>query len=61
MLENKFLDQIFKKSMMMILFCVSIAIFLSLLTFNPNDPGGVLFLCKSQTIFLVKSDRGSLV
>ena len=39
MLENKFLDQIFKKSMMMILFCVSIAIFLSLMTFNPDDPG----------------------
>ena len=39
MLENKFLDLIFKKSMMMILFCVSIAIFLSLMTFNPDDPG----------------------
>ena len=39
MLENKFLNQIFKKSMMMILFCMSIAIFLSLLTFNPDDPG----------------------
>ena len=39
MLENKFLDLIFKKSIMMILFCVSIAIFLSLMTFNPDDPG----------------------
>ena len=52
MLENKFLDQIFKKSMMMILFCVSIAIFLSLLTFNPNDPGwGVVSVQESNNIF----------
>ena len=39
MLENKLLDQIFKKSMMIMLFFVSIAIFLSLLTFHPDDPG----------------------
>ena len=39
MLENKFLNQIFKKSMMILLFFISIAIFLSLLTFNPDDPG----------------------
>ena len=52
MLENKFLDQIFKKSMMMILFCVSIAIFLSLLTFSPNDPGwGVVSEEESNNIF----------
>ena len=52
MLENKFLDQIFKKSMMMILFCVSIAIFLSLLTFNPNDPGwGVVSVQETHNIF----------
>ena len=51
MLENKFLDQIFKKSIMMILFCVSIAIFLSLLTFNPDDPGwGVVSLKESSNI-----------
>ncbi len=52
MLENKFLDQIFKKSMMMMLFCVATAIFLSLLTFNPNDPGwGVASLQESNNIF----------
>ena len=52
MLENKFLNQIFKKSMMMMLFCVSIAIFLSLLTFNPNDPGwGVVSDAEANNIF----------
>jgi len=52
MLENKFLDQIFKKSMMIMLFCVAIAIFLSLLTFNPNDPGwGVASVQESKNIF----------
>ena len=51
MLENKFLNQIFKKSMMLLLFCVSIAIFLSLLTFNPDDPGwGVVSLKESSNI-----------
>ena len=51
MLENKFLNQIFKKSMMLLLFCVSIAIFLSLLTFNPDDPGwGVVSLKDSSNI-----------
>jgi len=52
MLENKFLDQIFKKSMMIMLFCVAIAIFLSLLTFNSNDPGwGVASVQESKNIF----------
>ena len=52
MLENKFSDQIFKKSIMIILFSVSIAIFLSLLTFNPNDPGwGVVSVQESNNIF----------
>ena len=51
MLENKFLNQIFKKSMMLLLFFVSIAIFLSLLTFNPDDPGwGVVSLKESSNI-----------
>ena len=51
MLENKFLNQIFKKSMMLLLFFVSIAIFLSLLTFNPDDPGwGVVSLKDSSNI-----------
>ena len=51
MLENKFLDLIFKKSIMMILFCVSIAIFLSLMTFNPDDPGwGVVSVQESNNI-----------
>ncbi len=51
MLENKFLNQIFKKSMMLLLFCVTIAIFLSLLTFNPDDPGwGVVSLKESSNI-----------
>ena len=36
---------------MMILFCVSIAILLSLLTFNPNDPGwGVVSVQESHNI-----------
>ena len=51
MLENKFLNQIFKKSMMLLLFFVSIAIFLSLLTFNPDDPGwGVVSLKESSNV-----------
>lgn len=51
MLENKFLNQIFKKSTMLLLFFVSIAIFLSLLTFNPDDPGwGVVSLKESSNI-----------
>ena len=51
MIENKFLNQIFKKSMMLLLFFVSIAIFLSLLTFNPDDPGwGVVSLKDSSNI-----------
>ena len=51
MLENKFLNQIFKKSVMLLLFFVSIAIFLSLLTFNPDDPGwGVVSLKESSNI-----------
>ena len=37
--------------MMLLLFCVSIAIFLSLLTFNPDDPGwGVVSLKESSNI-----------
>ena len=51
MLENKFLNQIFKNSVMLLLFFVSIAIFLSLLTFNPDDPGwGVVSLKESSNI-----------
>ena len=51
MLENKFLSQIFKKSMMVMLFFVSISVFLSLFTFNPDDPGwGVVSLKESSNI-----------
>ena len=51
MLENKFLNQIFKNSVMLLLFFVSIAIFLSLLTFNPDDPGwGVVSLKESSNV-----------
>jgi DNA segregation ATPase FtsK/SpoIIIE-like protein len=52
MLENKFLDLILKKSMMILLFLVSTAIFLSLLTFNPDDPGwGVVSMIEPKNIF----------
>ena len=61
MLENKFLNQIFKKSIMILLFFISIAIFLSLLTFNPDDPGWGVVSDKESNNILGELDRGSLV
>ena len=52
MLESKLLDKVVKNSMFMLLFSLSITIFLSLVTFNPDDQGwGVVSVNESTNFF----------
>ncbi|MDC0969111.1 DNA translocase FtsK 4TM domain-containing protein [Alphaproteobacteria bacterium] len=52
MLESKLLDKVVKNSMFMLLFSLSITIFLSLVTFNPDDQGwGVVSVNDSTNFF----------
>ncbi|MDC3410241.1 DNA translocase FtsK 4TM domain-containing protein, partial [Alphaproteobacteria bacterium] len=52
MLESKLLDKLLKNSMFMLLFSLSITIFLSLVTFNPDDQGwGVVSVNESTNFF----------
>ena len=52
MLESKLLDKVVKNSMFMLLFSLSITIFLSLVTFNPDDQGwGVVSVNESTNLF----------
>ncbi|MDA9164949.1 DNA translocase FtsK 4TM domain-containing protein [Alphaproteobacteria bacterium] len=52
MLESKLLDKVVKNSIFMLLFSLSITIFLSLVTFNPNDQGwGVVSVNESTNFF----------
>jgi len=52
MLESKLLDKVVKKSMFMLLFSLSVTIFLSLATFNPDDQGwGVVSVNESTNFF----------
>ena len=52
MLESKLLDKVLKNSMFMLLFSLSITIFLSLVTFNPDDQGwGVVSVNESTNFF----------
>ena len=52
MLESKLLDKVVKNSMFMLLFSSSITIFLSLVTFNPDDQGwGVVSVNESTNFF----------
>ena len=51
MLESKLLDKVVKNSMFMLLFSLSITIFLSLVTFNPDDQGWGVVSVKESTNF----------
>ena len=52
MLESILLDKVVKKSMFMLLFSLSVTIFLSLATFNPDDQGwGVVSVNESTNFF----------
>tara|TARA_B100001093_G_scaffold263486_1_gene251882 strand:+ start:1840 stop:4221 length:2382 start_codon:yes stop_codon:yes gene_type:complete len=52
MLESILLDKVVKKSMFLLLFSLSVTIFLSLATFNPDDQGwGVVSVNKSTNFF----------
>ncbi|MDA9882433.1 DNA translocase FtsK 4TM domain-containing protein [Alphaproteobacteria bacterium] len=51
MLESKLLDKVIKNSMFMLLFSLSISIFLSLVTFNPDDQGWGVVSVKDSTNF----------
>ncbi|MDA9148525.1 DNA translocase FtsK 4TM domain-containing protein [Alphaproteobacteria bacterium] len=52
MLESKLLDKVVKNSMFILLFSLSITIFLSLVTFNPDDQGwGVVSVNESTNLF----------
>ena len=52
MLESKLLDKVVKNSIFMLLFSLSITIFLSLVTFNPDDQGwGVVSVNESTNFF----------
>ena len=51
MSDSKFLDKLVKKSMFMLLFFLSFAIFLSLISFNPDDQGWGVVSVKNSTNF----------
>ena len=51
MSDSKFLDKLVKKSMFMLLFFLSITIFLSLVSFNPDDQGWGVASVKNTTNF----------
>jgi len=49
MSDSKFLDKLVKKSMFMLLFFLSFTIFLSLVSFNPDDQGWGVVSAKNST------------
>ena len=51
MSDSKFLDKLVKKSMFMLLFFLSFTIFLSLVSFNPDDQGWGVVSVKNSTNF----------